>query len=368
MLSWSVFVAVLYTCLQLASATSWSYPESLDNGWDNLCTGMRQSPINIDTIGTPATIHSPIKYKNYFTNPDHNNKWFNGLLENNGHSVVWYPDTDKTAPFKKCAKKYGCPSIRNGPFGGSTHTHAYYLLQLHFHWGNGSEHAGSEHLMDGNSFPLEMHMVHIEDKFINFTDGTYDIGAAVADPLGLAVLGIFFQVDNDKPQNQKPLQSINEEVPELDPPSDRRRLAQRLKRNAEDHDHQKEMQNLQDAVEKLYARDSTRSSSEGQKLRWNPGAMIRKATNNGADRTFSTYTTYGGSLTTPGCQEVVTWVVFERALPIAQVQVNAFASKMQNNFRAVDTCTGCHPSPTSGHNPMRLIHDEIQAHSGGLWG
>ena len=87
----------------------------------------------------------------------------------------------------------------------------------------------------------------------------------------------------------------------MDPPHDRRSLTQRLKRDAEDHDHQKEMKNLQEAVEKLYARDSTRSS-EGQKLRWNPGAMIRKATNNGADRTFSTYTTYGGSLTTPGRQ------------------------------------------------------------------
>ena len=50
------------------------------------------------------------------------------------------------------------------------------------------------------SFPLEMHMVHIEDKFINFTTGEYDIGAAVQDPLGLAVLGMFFQVDNIKPQ------------------------------------------------------------------------------------------------------------------------------------------------------------------------
>ena len=51
-----------------------------------------------------------------------------------------------------------------------------------------------------SSFPLEMHMVHIEDRFINFATGEYDLAAAVADPKGLAVLAIFFQVDNSKPQ------------------------------------------------------------------------------------------------------------------------------------------------------------------------
>ena len=28
-----------------------------------------------------------------------------------------------------------CPSIENGPFHGSTYSHRYYLIQLHFHWG-----------------------------------------------------------------------------------------------------------------------------------------------------------------------------------------------------------------------------------------
>ena len=43
-------------------------------------------------------------------------------------------------------------------------------------------------------------MVHVEDEYINFTTGEVDLGGAVADPHGLAVLGIFFQVDDDKPQ------------------------------------------------------------------------------------------------------------------------------------------------------------------------
>ena len=57
-------------------------------------------------------------------------------------------------------------------------------------------------------------------------------------------------------------------------------------------------------------------------LNLNVGAFIRKAIRNGADKHMSTYWSYMGSLTTPGCNEAVTWVVFERALPIAQVQVS----------------------------------------------
>ena len=46
--------------------------------------------------------------------------------------------------------KWKNPSIRDGPYGGKTHTHAYYLWQLHFHWGEpGNADQGSEHTVDG---------------------------------------------------------------------------------------------------------------------------------------------------------------------------------------------------------------------------
>ena len=44
-----------------------------------------------------------------------------------------------------------------------------------------------------------MHMVHIEDKYID-AEGTYDMDGALGDPNGLAILGIFFDVDPKKPQ------------------------------------------------------------------------------------------------------------------------------------------------------------------------
>ena len=48
-------------------------------------------------------------------------------------------------------------------------------------------------------------MVHIEDKYID-SEGTYDLDGALADPNGLAVLGIFFDVDPKKPQVNQRLQ------------------------------------------------------------------------------------------------------------------------------------------------------------------
>ena len=51
---------------------------------------------------------------------------------------------------------------------------------------------------------MEMHMVHIEDRYID-SDGTYDWNGALADANGLAVLGIFFNVDPKKPQVNRPI-------------------------------------------------------------------------------------------------------------------------------------------------------------------
>ena len=48
-------------------------------------------------------------------------------------------------------------------------------------------------------------MVHIEDKYINKTTKEYDWDGALADPNGLAVLGIFFNVDPKKPQVLQPI-------------------------------------------------------------------------------------------------------------------------------------------------------------------
>ncbi len=61
------------------------------------------------------------------------------------------------------------------------------------------------------------------------------------------------------------------------------------------------MRSLMSGMNDLAANEKKRAAkAQKTKLVLNVGAFIRKATNNGADKTMSTYWTYKGSLTTPG--------------------------------------------------------------------
>lgn len=351
---------VLAFSLGIAGAAEWGYPEDAHHGWDGACIdGMNQSPIDLDSNMT-ATIHSPITFKNYFNGPF--NKYIKGMLEFNGHSIVWFPNQKSKAHMLGGKNwKYKCPSIRDGPYGGVEHSHAYFLWQLHFHWGSvGDVTKGSEHTVDGMSYPLEMHMVHVEDQFIA-ADGTIDAGSAVADPKGLAVLGIFFKVDPSKPQNQEPLETIDDEAwkfhHHIGGHPKEMRSAEELEDAELEHYHDLNMRSLMSGMHNLNAKQKKRDAEpkareHSSKLNLNVGAFLRKATNNGADKTMSTYWTYKGSLTTPTCNEAVTWVVFDRALPIAQVQANSFSSIIQDNFRPARAAA-------PEHNVQFLIHNAI---------
>ena len=59
------------------------------------------------------------------------------------------------------------------------------MLQLHFHWG-ADDSKGSEHTINGEEFPMEMHIVH---KKVGLT-----VEDALATSDGLAVVGQMFQV------------------------------------------------------------------------------------------------------------------------------------------------------------------------------
>lgn len=52
------------------------------------------------------------------------------------------------------------------------------------------------------------------------------------------------------------------------------------------------------------------------------------------------YYTYSGSLTTPPCSEVVTWVVLQKPAKISEDQFEAFRHILGNNFRPVQALNG----------------------------
>ena len=54
-------------------------------------------------------------------------------------------------------------AISSGPFPAGV---KYRLIQAHWHWGINNS-IGSEHVVDGVRYPLEIHMVHYNEKYTN---------------------------------------------------------------------------------------------------------------------------------------------------------------------------------------------------------
>jgi len=141
-MAWSVIVSALLMIYNIefarASGGKYHYPE--DSSWPPVChNGKRQSPININTGSTikrcPGTISEVDSYSKAPT--------YCGVVKSSTSVEV------------KCEYK---PVMKGGPNGNTR----FRVLSLHFHWGKPGE-AGSEHLINGQRTPLEMHVVHYID-------------------------------------------------------------------------------------------------------------------------------------------------------------------------------------------------------------
>lgn len=79
--------------------------------------------------------------------------------------------------------KYGNSTqakIQGGPMNS-----VYFLDHIHFHWGN-SDHKGSEHFINGKSYPMEMHAVHLKPHM--------SFEQAIKLPDGIVVVAYIFEV------------------------------------------------------------------------------------------------------------------------------------------------------------------------------
>ncbi|XP_067396031.1 carbonic anhydrase 15-like isoform X2 [Emydura macquarii macquarii] len=234
------------------------------------CGGDSQSPINIDRHRVQRDRNlGDIVFEGYDQAPP--GKW---RLMNDGHTVMMSLEGES-----------GSEHI-NITSGGLLDR--YRALQFHFHWGNLKEN-GSEHTIDGQQFPMELHLVHMNYKYKTISE-------AKGHPNGLAVLGFFFKVSDADNSNYNTivagLKNVSREGDFVD-------LASTFCLN-----------NLLPSVAQL-----------------------------------SKYYRYKGSLTTPDCAEIVVWTVFEEPIPISQSQLNTFVNtvhfpatgtslkKMTNNFR-----------------------------------
>jgi len=250
--------------ISCAGGSDWSYAGQ-GNYWPvshPYCAGKRQSPINIDTSKVYDVYDKAqgIDFRGY-------KDALAGKFINTGSSLKFSPDATEAADL---------PGIRNGSLDGN-----YKLLQFHFHWGSTND-RGSEHTVDGQSFAMEMHLVHIKKAYMD------DVAKALSKPDGLAVVAVMFVVGGEG-SDFAPLQPII------------------------------------DAAKKIHKDPKAEVAVEVQLQKFCPGYG---------------YYSYDGSLTTPTCNEVVTWFVMENAIAISQEQIDAFrglsytdTSPMVDNFR-----------------------------------
>ncbi|XP_034940622.1 carbonic anhydrase 2-like isoform X2 [Chelonus insularis] len=150
------------------------------------------------------------------------------------------------------------PYFSGGPFGNDD----YVFEQLHFHWGANDE-VGSEHTVNLKSFPLEMHMVHYNRKYEAIKNATEHED-------GLSVIGIFFDIHLT---GARGLENILKEIRTVIKPKSRV------------------------AIQPFPLTDF-----EGV-------------------TTTSKFASYLGSLTTPPCHEIVTWLFPITMLDVTKAQM-----------------------------------------------
>ncbi|XP_070307294.1 carbonic anhydrase 7 isoform X1 [Odocoileus virginianus] len=225
-----------------------------------IAQGDRQSPINIissQAVYSPSLKPLEISYESCTSLS----------IANNGHSVqVDFNDSDDRTV------------VSGGPLDGP-----YRLKQFHFHWGK-KHGVGSEHTVDGKSFPSELHLVHWNAKKYS------TFGEAASAPDGLAVVGVFLETGDEHPS----------------------------------------MNRLTDALYMVRFK-----GTKAQFSCFNPKCLLPASRH---------YWTYPGSLTTPPLSESVTWIVLREPIRISERQMEKFRSllftseederiHMVNNFR-----------------------------------
>ncbi|XP_046449786.1 carbonic anhydrase 2-like [Daphnia pulex] len=175
------------------------------------------------------------------------------------------------------------PSISGGGLNDT-----FKFVQFHLHWGANSA-KGSEHLIKSKSYPAELHMVHYNTKY-----GTYADASAHSD--GLAVLGVFISIGSNDNVSFQPL------VDQLD--------------------------------EVITAHSETTLTN----LVLFQNLLPRQTTS---------FYRYSGSLTTPSCNEIVIWTVFDNPIQVSEQQLAKFrkleddeAENLVDNFRPAQLLNG----------------------------
>ena len=244
--------------------------------WPNTCsTGLKQSPIDIVT-GQSITTEGvcPFVFSGYNTIP------LNLKLKNKWHSLYFWKIVNEGTR---------SPFLTGGGLPGDDE---FEFLAGHFHWASTNE-KGSEHHVDNDDAPLELHLVHWNRAK----------GKTPQDAIGknkwnaLAVLGIKYDIGK----------------------------------------HNKDLEPLFNAMDLVH--------DEGNYTYLKEKIPLKSFLPRGTGRFFR----YNGSLTNPPCNEVVVWTVFKDREYISQEQMNKLRAArsgedrrrhLENNYRPVQSLNG----------------------------
>ncbi|XP_071950497.1 putative carbonic anhydrase 3 [Antedon mediterranea] len=246
-----LYLNLVTVCLLFNSVFAGSSVYTYDNvnEWPTLfpesCAGSRQSPIDVES--------DEAEYKAFdeFVIAGYDDESVAQTLVNNGHTVQLAFEGDYN-------------------ISGGGLPDAYHAAQIHFHWGS-IDSQGSEHTVDGQHYPAEMHIVHVKDGM--------ELADAVNDPIGLAVLGVHIEVGDVDNEDFVPILAA----------------VQQLKDN--------EVATLNSTI------------------------ILSHLLPDSTDHFYR----YDGSLTTPSCNEAVIWTVFEKSIVLSSEQMEIFRALDDND-------------------------------------
>ncbi|KAI4887269.1 hypothetical protein NFI96_021666 [Prochilodus magdalenae] len=213
-------------------------------------------------------------------------------------------------------------------------------MEFHFHWGKNGE-PGSEHTIDGEQYPMEMHIVHIRQDFNTVTE-------AVTSPTGLAVLGFFFEESASANNKYNPIITKLQNV-----------IHSGKVTYCFNHSHNP-------LYRTLYRTKGNTSAIDIVSL----DSLIP------SHNALNKYFRYNGSLTTPNCQESVIWTVFENPIQLSKAQLSEFSRlqfesgiPMTGTFRPTQPLygrkvyySGCNVPSLSGTNNLQYGVDYSGSH------
>eukprot|EP00122_Pirum_gemmata_P004081 Pgem_evm1s3703 len=240
------------------------------HGEDVTC--LKQSPIDIsNAIFNPSLQPLQVNFQRYNINKDTN-------LDEETKSKSSFQCTDNGHSFQcNVNQKQQNYYLKYQQWN-------YTLAQLHFHW-NTQHKTGSEHTINGEQKPVEMHMVYYKSTFNNFNEALSDNTFS-----NLLVVGVMIDATpyhfNQNNGNKNGNNNVNK------------------------HQFDGLIHKVSKAAKKANYKGSTIDTDLDVLAVFNDG--------NG----LSDYYSYEGSLTTPGYNEIVQWVILKETKIIQERHIN----------------------------------------------